>query len=215
MVAAQGHAKRRRDHGADGSPRGRGGDRAAGAIVNSVGPIEYWFVQKGVRIHKTVHYWLMEPIGGDLSLHDHEFDEVRWVSVDDAPDLMSFPTERELVARARPLADEVTEATPRARRRCIAAPGPGRPTHRFRRLVDARPVPGHPRRTRAGPLSAGLFDLSHMGELWVGGPDAGDGLAHALVSDPRALAIGRAHYSMMCAPDGGIIDDLIVYRVGR
>ncbi len=61
--------------------------------------------------------------------------------------------------------------------------------------------------------SAGVFDLSHMGELWVGGPDAGDGLAHALVSDPRALAIGRAHYSMMCAPDGGIIDDLIVYRV--
>ena len=62
--------------------------------------------------------------------------------------------------------------------------------------------------------SAGLFDLSHMGELWVIGPGAGDGLAWALVSDPRALAVGRAHYSMICAADGGIIDDLIVYRVG-
>jgi aminomethyltransferase len=59
----------------------------------------------------------------------------------------------------------------------------------------------------------GLFDLSHMGELWVSGPGAGAGLAAALVSDPPRLAIGRAHYSMICAPDGGIIDDLIVYRL--
>ena len=70
-----------------------------------MGPIEYWFVQKGIRIHKTVHYYLMEPMGGDLSLHDQEFDEVRWVSVDDAPGLMSFSTERELVARALPMAE--------------------------------------------------------------------------------------------------------------
>jgi aminomethyltransferase len=61
---------------------------------------------------------------------------------------------------------------------------------------------------------AGLFDLSHMGELYVEGPDAGDGLAAALVSDPRTLAIGRAQYSMICTADGGIIDDLIVYRLG-
>ena len=61
--------------------------------------------------------------------------------------------------------------------------------------------------------SAGLFDLSHMGELWVHGPGAGDGLAWALVNDPRTLAVGRASYSMICAADGGIIDDLIVYRV--
>ncbi|MES2208672.1 MAG: glycine cleavage system aminomethyltransferase GcvT [Chloroflexota bacterium] len=62
---------------------------------------------------------------------------------------------------------------------------------------------------------AGLFDLSHMGELFVDGPDAGDALASALVSDPRALAIGRAQYSMICAEDGGIIDDLIVYRLAE
>jgi aminomethyltransferase len=66
---------------------------------------------------------------------------------------------------------------------------------------------------RAVRTSAGLFDLSHMGELWISGPGAADGLALALVSDPARLAVGRAHYSMICAPDGGIIDDLIVYRV--
>ena len=67
---------------------------------------------------------------------------------------------------------------------------------------------------RAVRERAGLFDLSHMGELFVEGAEAGAGLAHALVTDPPALAEGRAHYSMICAPDGGIIDDLIVYRLG-
>jgi aminomethyltransferase len=67
---------------------------------------------------------------------------------------------------------------------------------------------------RAVRERAGLFDLSHMGELFVEGDDAGDALAAALVSDPRTLADGRAQYSMMVAPDGGIIDDLIVYRLG-
>ncbi len=68
---------------------------------------------------------------------------------------------------------------------------------------------------RAVRERAGLFDLSHMGELYVDGEGAGDALAYALVSDPRTLAIGRAHYSMICAPDGGIVDDLIVYRLGE
>jgi aminomethyltransferase len=66
---------------------------------------------------------------------------------------------------------------------------------------------------RAVRTSAGMFDLSHMGELWISGPGAADGLAYALVSDPARLAVGRAHYSMICTSDGGIIDDLIVYRV--
>jgi aminomethyltransferase len=67
---------------------------------------------------------------------------------------------------------------------------------------------------RAVRERAGLFDLSHMGELFVDGPEAGEALAYALVTNPPALAIGRAHYSMIVAPDGGILDDLIVYRLG-
>jgi aminomethyltransferase len=66
---------------------------------------------------------------------------------------------------------------------------------------------------RAVRRRAGLFDLCHMGELFVEGPDAGDALAFAVTTDPRTLVIGRAHYSMICAPDGGILDDLIVYRL--
>jgi len=62
--------------------------------------IEYTFVQSGTRIHKTVHYFLMDPVGGDLAGHDHEFDEVRWIPFDTAGTLLTFETERELVARA-------------------------------------------------------------------------------------------------------------------
>ena len=67
---------------------------------------------------------------------------------------------------------------------------------------------------RAVRERAALFDLSHMGELFVEGDDAGDALAAALITDPRTLAVGRAHYSMIVGPDGGVIDDLIVYRLG-
>jgi aminomethyltransferase len=61
--------------------------------------------------------------------------------------------------------------------------------------------------------AAGLFDLSHMGELRVSGPGAAVGLAGALVSHPGRLPVGRAGYSLLCAPHGGVIDDLIVYRI--
>ncbi len=67
---------------------------------------------------------------------------------------------------------------------------------------------------RAVRERAGLFDLSHMGELYVEGGDAGDALAAAVISEPRSLAVGRAQYSMLVAPDGGVIDDLIIYRLG-
>jgi 8-oxo-dGTP pyrophosphatase MutT (NUDIX family) len=74
-----------------------------GLEVRITGPldsIEYWFVQRGTRIHKTVHYFLMEPIGGDLARHDREFDQVRWLPIPDAPGVLTFETERALVSRA-------------------------------------------------------------------------------------------------------------------
>ncbi len=61
--------------------------------------------------------------------------------------------------------------------------------------------------------AAGLFDLSHMGELQVEGPGAAAALDHALVGNLSALAIGRARYTMIVQPDGGVIDDLVVYRL--
>jgi 8-oxo-dGTP pyrophosphatase MutT (NUDIX family) len=69
-------------------------------IVAPLPSIEYTFVQGGARIHKTVHYFLMEPVGGDLERHDHEFERVRWVRFEDARSLLTFDTERGLVETA-------------------------------------------------------------------------------------------------------------------
>ena len=66
---------------------------------------------------------------------------------------------------------------------------------------------------RAVRASAGVFDLGHMGEIWVRGPHAGAALDRALVSLPSALNPGRAQYSIAVNESGGMIDDLLVYRV--
>ncbi|NGO07665.1 glycine cleavage system aminomethyltransferase GcvT [Streptomyces sp. HC44] len=60
---------------------------------------------------------------------------------------------------------------------------------------------------------AGLFDLSHMGEITVTGPQATALLDFALVGNIGGVKVGRARYTMICREDGGILDDLIVYRL--
>src|SRR2546421_1980708 len=61
--------------------------------------------------------------------------------------------------------------------------------------------------------AAGLFDLSHMGEITLAGPGAGAALDYALTGNLSALRPGRARYTMICADDGGVLDDLVVYRL--
>ena len=82
-------------------------------ITGVLDSIQYVFVQAGTRIHKTVHYFLMEPVGGSLDRHDREFDEVRWIGFDEAPRVLSFETERALVAHAADIvAGAVTGTSP-------------------------------------------------------------------------------------------------------
>lgn len=61
--------------------------------------------------------------------------------------------------------------------------------------------------------AAGIFDLSHMGQVEVIGPDAGALLDRSLVGLCSTMAVGRAKYTMMVDAEGGILDDLIVYRL--
>ncbi|MFI7616901.1 glycine cleavage system aminomethyltransferase GcvT [Nonomuraea terrae] len=67
---------------------------------------------------------------------------------------------------------------------------------------------------RAVREAAGLFDLSHMGEIFLTGPQAGEALDFALVGHLSALTPGRARYTMIVNERGGVLDDLIVYRLG-
>lgn len=62
---------------------------------------------------------------------------------------------------------------------------------------------------------AGLFDVSHMGEVEVAGPDALALVQKLTTNDASKIAIGQAQYSVMCYPDGGTVDDLLVYRMGE
>jgi aminomethyltransferase len=66
---------------------------------------------------------------------------------------------------------------------------------------------------RAVRESGGVFDLSHMGEVEVSGPGAAKALSYALASDIGAVAVGKAKYTLLCAADGGVLDDLVVYRL--
>jgi aminomethyltransferase len=67
------------------------------------------------------------------------------------------------------------------------------------------------RRVRA---AVGLFDVSHMGEFEVAGPQALAVLQRLTTNDVAALAVGQVQYSLLCTPEGGIVDDLTVYRLG-
>lgn len=60
---------------------------------------------------------------------------------------------------------------------------------------------------------AGLFDVSHMGEIIVSGPDSEKFLQKMLTNDVSKIKVGRAQYNIMCTEDGGTIDDLLVYRL--
>ncbi|MDH4121479.1 MAG: glycine cleavage system aminomethyltransferase GcvT [Deltaproteobacteria bacterium] len=61
----------------------------------------------------------------------------------------------------------------------------------------------------------GLFDITHMGQFQLTGEKAGDMLAHALPNDVLGMTDGQALYSPLCKPDGGVLDDLIIYRQGK
>lgn len=62
---------------------------------------------------------------------------------------------------------------------------------------------------------AGLFDISHMGEVRVRGPQAAGFLQRLVTNDIERLYDGRALYTVMCTPEGGIVDDLLVYRLAE
>ncbi len=70
------------------------------SIVAPLGLTDYWFAVPGQRVHKFVHFFLMRAAGGDVSQHDREYDDVRWVPARDARRMLSYQTYREVLERA-------------------------------------------------------------------------------------------------------------------
>jgi 8-oxo-dGTP pyrophosphatase MutT (NUDIX family) len=70
------------------------------AIEEPLDSIQYWFSADGVRNHKTVHFYLMRPVGGSTKDHDREFDEVRWFKAKDIDKTLTYSTETTVVHQA-------------------------------------------------------------------------------------------------------------------
>ena len=71
-------------------------------IDTPLGAIEYWFTRREptTRYHKTVHYYLMVPVGGGIDLHDPEFDVVQWFPSEEALEVLTYANEAEIFRRA-------------------------------------------------------------------------------------------------------------------
>jgi 8-oxo-dGTP pyrophosphatase MutT (NUDIX family) len=70
------------------------------SLRHSLGEITYWFVWGGERVRKKVSFYLMEGVGGDISAHDHEMEEVRWFPLGEALAAAAYKTEQDVIRRA-------------------------------------------------------------------------------------------------------------------
>jgi 8-oxo-dGTP pyrophosphatase MutT (NUDIX family) len=77
-------------------------------IDGPLGSIDYWFADRDrdVRYHKTVHFYLMVPVGGSTEQHDPEFDVVQWFKTEEALDALAYPNEVNVLQRALDLIAE-------------------------------------------------------------------------------------------------------------
>ena len=69
-------------------------------VEASLGDIRYFYVWEGVRVRKAVHFFLMRATGGDVSLHDHEMEDVQWFPLSVALRRATYKGEREVLQRA-------------------------------------------------------------------------------------------------------------------
>ncbi|HEY7347440.1 MAG TPA: NUDIX hydrolase [Ktedonobacterales bacterium] len=72
-------------------------------ILANIGSIHYSFVRNTMRYEKEVRYFLMEPVGGDISLHDHEYDEVRWFPLAEAYQRLTYESDSHILRQAEGL----------------------------------------------------------------------------------------------------------------
>ncbi|GAA1267262.1 NUDIX hydrolase [Saccharothrix xinjiangensis] len=75
-------------------------------VLRPLGSIDYWFVAEDRRVHKTVHHFLLEALGGELSDEDVEVTEVAWVPLGELDERLAYADERRLVRRAAELISE-------------------------------------------------------------------------------------------------------------
>jgi len=70
------------------------------SVKKSLGVIDFWFMASGKRIHKTVHHFLFDEVGGELMAQESEVDEVAWFPLDEIVAKLAYPDEKKLIARS-------------------------------------------------------------------------------------------------------------------
>jgi 8-oxo-dGTP diphosphatase len=76
---------------------------AEGKITRALNPITYWFVMDKEKIRKTVYYYLMKYVGGDITQHDHEMEVVEWLPVNKVEDRLTYESDKIVWNEARKL----------------------------------------------------------------------------------------------------------------
>lgn len=76
---------------------------AEGEIEKPVTPVTYWYEWEGEKIKKTVYYFIMKFTGGDISVHDHEMENVEWIEPSEVEKRLTYPSDRKVWKEAKDL----------------------------------------------------------------------------------------------------------------
>ena len=85
-----------------------------GKIIDKIGEISYWFFSKeeGVRVHKTVYFYLMRYVSGNTKDHDSEVDDARWFPIKDVMNVLTYKGEKEIMVKAIKMMGKYLSQTP-------------------------------------------------------------------------------------------------------
>ena len=82
---------------------------AKGKIVKELTPVTFWYQFEGEKRKKTVYYFIMEYVGGDITQHDHEMEDVIWLPLDQVLDKLTYKSDKNVFKEARPIIERLID----------------------------------------------------------------------------------------------------------
>ena len=80
---------------------------AKGEILQELTPITYWYQYEGEKRKKTVYYFLMKYVGGDITIHDHEMEDVIWLPLDQILEKLTYKSDKQVFLEAKPIIEKL------------------------------------------------------------------------------------------------------------
>jgi 8-oxo-dGTP diphosphatase len=82
---------------------------AEGEIVQELKPVTYWYVMDDIKRKKTVYYFIMKYMGGDITKHDHEMEAVEWLPMDQILDRLTYKSDKDIFLEAEPIIKKLVD----------------------------------------------------------------------------------------------------------